>query len=299
MLLSLLLCSSALLADEGRAVDVAVVAGSQEPAVVDAVRAALVVAARERRLGVIDLQAQGLTRAWQACSDVPCRRLLAARRGAEWQVIVDDGSDVALVLIEGEVPLAAVSLQGPRFAQLGRVPGAVDELLEQVRPRSHVQRQGWLQRARDHRRDQDLRGAADAFAQAFALVVDDRAVETALSWTRTLDELGDDAGCDAAFNNAGAVLLAADAPLTPQARARFVVAFQEHLWRRAHLLSDIADADRGPDHGSLASAAFDAWQELATSTWPNPDVSRRAADMAGRYSIDATLHALAEAPSTP
>jgi hypothetical protein len=294
MLLALVLCAPAVLADDARVVavdvDVAVVCGAQDPVVVDAVRAAVVVAARERHLRVVDLLALGLSRQWKACADVGCRRSLATRRGAEWHVVIEDGDDVDLGLFEDSTRLASVRLQGPRFAQMGRVPDAVDELLDQVRPRSHVQRQDLMKTARARERDRDLRGASDAWAKAFALVVDDRAVDVVIAWARSLDEQGDAAGTDAAFAAGERSLLAGDAPLSPQARAHFIVSLQEHLWRRARLLSDIAEADIGPDHGSLASAAFAAWQSLATSEWIDPDVSKRAAEQAGRWSIDAAIH---------
>ncbi|MDP2344421.1 MAG: hypothetical protein Q8O67_25915 [Deltaproteobacteria bacterium] len=290
MLLALVLCAPALLADESRTIDVAVTAGDQDAVVVDAVRAAVVIAARERHLRVVDLLAQGLGRQWKACPDLACRRALATRRGAEWHLVIADGDDVDLALFEEGTRMASVQLQGPRFAQLGRVNDAVDGLLDQVRPRSHVQRQDLLKTARDRRRDSDLRGAADAYGQAFALVVDDRAVEIAVARAGLLEELGDEGGRDASFALAETALLAIDSPLSPQARARFIVSLQDHLWRRARLLSDVAEADRGPDHGSLAAAAFDAWQRLATSAWVDPDVSKRAAEQAGRWSIDAAIH---------
>ena len=291
----------ALLTDDGQKIDVAVVVGgpsagkpSSTAAVLDAVRAAVVVAARERDLGLIDLLAHGLEREWNSCLDLGCRRALATRRGAEWHIAVNDGDDVELTLLAGPTSLASVQVQGSRFAQPGRIPAAVDALLEQVRPRAQVQRLAWLKQARDHRRHQDLPQAAAAYGRAFALVVDDRAVEVAFSWARLLEEMGENEGCDAVFDTAQATLLPAAAPLSASARARFVSGWHEHLWGRARLLSDIADADTGPDHEWLSAQAFAAWQRVSTAAalagGAGSHLSKRAAEEAGRYGIDAAIH---------
>lgn len=296
LIFALAVAAPCLLAQEGERVDVAVVSVAKDVVVVDAVRAAVVVGARERDLAVVDLKALGLNREWDACADLACRRSLATRRGAEWHVVVDDADDIALHLLSGEKELASVRLQGPRFAQLGRVNDAVDELLDQVRPRAEVERARLLQLARDRRRDKDLRGAAIVYADAFAKLVDDKAGEIFTSWVQTLDDAGDATGKDAAYDAAEAALLKPDSPLSPQARARFVAALAQHRWQRALLLSAIADADHGPDHASLAKTALAAWQALSTSTWADPDLQKRAAEQAARYGVDAVLDGATPSP---
>lgn len=289
LLFALALSAPALLAQEGVAVDVAVVSVSEDVVVVDAVRAGVVVAARERDLKVVDLLAQGLLREWNGCRDLACRRGLATRRGAEWHIVVDAAADVDLRLLDGDKELAAVRLQGPRFAQLGRVNAAVDELLDQVRPRAEVERARLLQQSRDLRKAGDVRGAAVAAGAAFAKVVDDKAVDVFVGWVKALDDAGDAAAVDAAYDAAESALLAPESPLSPSARARFVAPLGQHRWQRALLLSAIADADSGPDHTTLALAAQTAWQKLSTSTWADPDLQKRASDQAARYGVDAVI----------
>jgi hypothetical protein len=257
-------------------VDVAVVVDHADVHVVDAVRAAVFAAAKARGGRVVDLPALGLKRALDACNSFACRRDLARRRGAEWFVVVkDDDKTVTLDLFDGDLPRAHVVLTGSPVVLLGGVPDAVDALFEAALPTQTVARARAIARARTAEDEGDLATALLAWREAFALGVDDRAVEIAFARARVAEVAGDDFALERAWDDAEGTLLDA-ATVSQDARALLVQALLEHRWQAAERAAAIAVADTGPDHDALTADAIHRFDRLSGAAWVDDEIRTRA-----------------------